>query len=411
MAVQLIPSRGGLATAGLCIGSIVLGVGLGEASLRAWERFSARDRLSLENAQVRDPVLVFRIAPNAPGHDGAGFRNRAVPVRTEILAAGDSQTWGINVPPDAAWPQVLGRRMHRSVYQMAHGGYGPMQYLALVEEGARLRPDVVILGLYLGNDLWDAYRVAYTEDSWRRLRLPSSPPEWLDDQVGRTAEQLWREERRFIAGYRGAGIAGWAAWLRGHSALGRLIDRLALRPGSSWQGASVAWARAYPDRGATYSHETCPTVFTVANRLTALDLEEARIAEGLRLTQASISEVARVSEERQATAVVLLIPTKETVYAPLVHARDRALTPQYARLVQMEAEVRERLLALCADVGIAAVDPLPALRQAIGLGRCPYPADRDGHMTAIGYDVIAVAVEAALHARAQGAWLGAGPRP
>ena len=70
-------------------------------------------------------------------------------------------TYGFNVATEAAWPQRLGRRLHRSVYQMAKGGYGPGQYLLLFDEAAALRPKVIIATYYLGNDLFDAFDLVY----------------------------------------------------------------------------------------------------------------------------------------------------------------------------------------------------------------------------------------------------------
>ena len=394
-----------LATASLFAASTVVALILGEGVLRGWEHLRTQDRLSLEHGQVPDPRLVFRLAPNAPGHDARGFRNRAVPDQADVVAVGDSQTWGINASAEEAWPQVLERRIRRPVYQLAHGGYGPVQYLALTEEAAVLHPRVVVVGLYFGNDLWDAYRVAYTEEAWRDLRLTSFPADWLDDHVGRRADRLWREEKSFLAHYRGPGLEGWLTWFRGHSALGRLADRLlGKRVGSPWYATGVAWAQAHPDEAAFYAGRKCGTVLTTAYRLTALDLDEPRIAEGLRLTRELLAELHRRVSERGAIATVVLIPTKEAVYASLVQAQQGILSPHYARLVTMEARIRESLLAWCRGAGIAVADSLPPLESALRRGECPYPADTDGHPTAGGYELIAATAELAL------AKAGVGPR-
>ena len=140
MAVTLPGVRGLFLNAALLVGGSFVGVGLGEVVLRAYEHMKVRDRVTLERDQVPDPRLVFRLSANAPGHDALGFRNATVQPRVDVVAVGDSMTWGINASREEAWPQVLGRRAARSVYQMAHGGYGPVQYLALAEEASTFEP-------------------------------------------------------------------------------------------------------------------------------------------------------------------------------------------------------------------------------------------------------------------------------
>ena len=49
------------------------------------------------------------------------------------------------------------------------GGWGPLEYLHILKnEGMQLQPEVAVVGLYLGNDLFDATRSVYGE----------SPGEW-----------------------------------------------------------------------------------------------------------------------------------------------------------------------------------------------------------------------------------------
>ena len=96
-----------------------------------------------------------------PGEEVRGWRNAAVLARADVVAIGDSQTYGSNAVADDAWPQQLGRMLHRSTYQMAHGGWGPGEYLVTLDEALRLRPKVILIGFYLGNDLGDAYARVY----------------------------------------------------------------------------------------------------------------------------------------------------------------------------------------------------------------------------------------------------------
>jgi len=93
------------------------------------------------NEPVYDARVGFRPNPLDPDHDARGWRNSSALSRADIVVFGDSQTYGLYVPRDAAWPQRLGYFLHRDVYQMAFNGYGPAHYVPLLDEAlARQAP-------------------------------------------------------------------------------------------------------------------------------------------------------------------------------------------------------------------------------------------------------------------------------
>src|SRR5208282_834981 len=106
----------------------VLAVSVGCALLLC--EFGARlilnpaDYLSIE--LVKDDVLGGVPSPSArSGFDSWGFRNRQVPETVDIVAVGDSHTYGNTARMEDSWPYVLGLLTGRRVYNMAMGGYGP----------------------------------------------------------------------------------------------------------------------------------------------------------------------------------------------------------------------------------------------------------------------------------------------
>src|SRR3989344_1251169 len=147
--------------------SIVAALALGEILLRQF--------VPVEPT-IPDPILGFRMNPKLPDWDEHGFRNPAVLDHADIIAIGDSQTEGNNAAQEDAWPQELSRLAGKSVYQMAVGGYGPIQYLALSERGVELKPNVVLIGFYAGNDLSEALSMAYGNEHWSRFRDPAFTP-------------------------------------------------------------------------------------------------------------------------------------------------------------------------------------------------------------------------------------------
>jgi len=110
--------------------------------------------------------------PNAgyPGHDARGWRNLTVVEQADIVALGDSQTYGVNAKPDQTWPHQLSQMSGRSTYQLAFGGYGPAHYLVLLDDALKLQPKVLVAGFYSGNDLMDNY--------WFTYNMKPDPYKW-----------------------------------------------------------------------------------------------------------------------------------------------------------------------------------------------------------------------------------------
>ena len=107
---------------------------------------------------VADDFLNHRVVGRTGGHDAWGFRNREVPSAADIVCIGDSMTYGVAARARDSWPAELGRILGEKTYNMALNGYGPIQYLYLMRtQAVELHPKIVIVGLYLGNDLVDAY--------------------------------------------------------------------------------------------------------------------------------------------------------------------------------------------------------------------------------------------------------------
>src|SRR5262245_59668440 len=112
--------------------SLAIGLLLCEFGARLFLKPS--DYLSI--VPVDDKALGWVLPPGSPGYDKWGFRNREVPTTTDIVAIGDSHTYGNCAKMDEAWPQVLCRLTGKSVYNLALGGYGPNQYYYLFKTKA-----------------------------------------------------------------------------------------------------------------------------------------------------------------------------------------------------------------------------------------------------------------------------------
>ncbi|MBU6433714.1 MAG: hypothetical protein KJS98_10410, partial [Nitrospirae bacterium] len=54
---------------------------------------------------------------------------------------------------------------------MAADGYGPAQYVLLLEEALALKPKVIIAAYYYGNDIYDSYQFVYRIGDFKRSTL------------------------------------------------------------------------------------------------------------------------------------------------------------------------------------------------------------------------------------------------
>ena len=374
---------------------LIAGLLAAEAGLRIVEKIQLGDQTTA--ATVDDPQLGTRVLPYTTGHDANGFRNASVPAQADIVALGDSQTWGVNVHTDDAWPPQLARLSGRSVYNMGVGGYGPIQYWALTDRALTFSPKVIVVGLYFGNDLYDAYLMTYSRDTYKELRRTQVIDELKDDTISARAKYYWDEEKNFHNNYGRSSPTGWSFWLREHSAIGRLLNRSGWWPGATDVDYEIdrAWAHAYPDRGAVCDTAGIRTVFTTAYRLTGLDLDDPRVGEGLRITKEVLRRTHQKTDQAGVKMLVLLIPTKELVYADLMQ-REAKLTGTYARMVESEKQARHEIETWCNETRVRCVDALPNLQSAIASRQPIYPATTESHPNVAGYRVLATTVNEAL---------------
>jgi lysophospholipase L1-like esterase len=381
----------------LTLAGILLSLLVAEAVLRFVEKSRLGDR-AIQDKLIEDPVLGFKLEAYTRGHDANGFRNDTVPQQVDLVALGDSQTWGVNVERPDAWPQQLAKISGHSVYNMALGGFGPVQYRVLTTQALRLSPKVIVVAVYLGNDIYDAYKMAYQNDAHRSLQNSSAVRDLRPDTVDDRANTLWNEEKQFHSNFGRSSFSGWSFWLREHLALGRLLNRTGLWPGSQDIDYEIdkQWAREHPDHGAVCEEPGHETVFTTAYRLAGVDLDEPRNAEGLRITKEVLRQMQTEASAKQVKLVVLLLPTKETVYATGRSAKsagEARLEPSYQKLFDMEARGRSEIISSCQANGIEYVDALPYLSGALERGERIYPTTTESHPNARGYLVIATAVK------------------
>jgi hypothetical protein len=344
-------------------------------------RLNAADYLSV--TMVRDPI--YGAIPSArAGFDKLGFRNRQVPTKADIIAIGDSQTYGNAATMENSWPYALGRMIGRNVYNMGLGGYGPNQYYQiLISRALNLKPRLIICGLSLTDDFDNAWQLTYGLDHWAYLRtLPGVKVDfdtWGTDGVN---AQSWHKHIR--------------VWLSQHSVAYQLIvhngigDRLKgkvqirnaaqLYPG-------MATSLVLPDK---HIEEAFQPVVNLHN----LEQSKESVREGMRITFELLKEMNEICKKNHIQFVVVVIPTKDMAFAEyLEHSPTIALSDVVDKLLVNERLAMEQTFKFLTDASIPYIDPLPALQRAVANGD-KFFADSAGdmHPNKNGYQVIAEAV-------------------
>ncbi|MCP3671410.1 MAG: hypothetical protein GY814_13455 [Gammaproteobacteria bacterium] len=320
-----------------------------------------------------DQFLGHRVASGSGGHDAWGFRNYLVPDKATIVAIGDSQTYGVSATYRESWPAHLSKLRSTEVYNLALGGYGPLQYLHLLKSKAlNLNPETVIVGLYFGNDLLDADRLAYTNPKWESYKNTGLPGRNVDE----TEVIANQDKGQFLGEFR--------RWLAQHSVLYRLGSQSIL--GDYVREAE--YKKSNPDV-IDVRLANIRQFFPVNYRHSALNPALEGVSEGMRISKLALTEIKKICAINDIELLVALIPTKELVFSDLLAKTLKGgLPPPLAAQIEGEMEIRSDFFNYLSAQGVNYVDVLPALRNAASEGESIYPIN-DGHTNGNGYSVIA----------------------
>ncbi|HYI93642.1 MAG TPA: hypothetical protein VEX68_08865 [Bryobacteraceae bacterium] len=341
------------------------------------------DYLSLE--MIPDNVL-GAAPPHLTGRTGIddwGFRNPSVPQTADILAIGDSHTYGNTATMQDSWPSTVARLTGRNVYNMGLGGYGPNQYLYLLKtKGITLKPRTVVCALYMGDDFENAYLITYGLDHWAWLRRLSAQD--VNFNIWQTPHTpSWNKRVRI--------------WFSQHSVayqlafhgsfLGRLQGEAQIRNASKIYDSTVTL---------DLPQQHILEAFRPQSMLIRLDQSSEAVREGMRITFELLREMNDICRTNHAKFLVTVIPTKEMVFSRyLEHNQTIALNDVIDQLVANERMARARTFDFLRSANIAYVDPLPGLQAAVGKELYARTA-ADMHPGKNGYHVIGEAISAAL---------------
>jgi len=386
----------------LTVLTVLLAIFFLEVVLNLFAVMSTRvDKLLLPpsagSLRVPDERLGRRPNPAFPGHDSKGFRNPKVLAKADVVALGDSQTYGTGVEPEQAWPRQLEPMIAQTVYSMAFGSYGPVESLILWDEAIALEPKIIIEAFYAGNDLYDAFNTVYNRG--QLVQLKSTDPQ-LQESV-REAEESEPIAKRVSLMYGMGGapaLSSPRAFLSQRSKIYGLLRRTRYElttiltvSHDPWESAK-AFAEAHSAYTQVFNNGQFRTVFTSEYRFSALNLKDPRIAEGHKIAFRAIQRMNERAADRNIRFIVVLIPTKELVFEELWNNSS----PTYRNLTDNEVVLWEITKDSFERNGIEYVDALPALREQLAFGVQPYQVSHDGHPNEYGHRAIANLITAYL---------------
>ena len=356
-----------------------------------WER---------DEPAVADARMGYVGNPLKMDHDRDGYRNADVPPKVDVVVFGDSQSYGVGVAREDAWPSVLAELSNLRVYNMALPGHGPANAALQLESALRMQPRHLLVGVYFGNDLFDGFALSRSNPDVAR----HVPPD-----LGRRAEELelqapltfgfgtlFQDEEKSQT----QGVDGLSPQrlLSRHSALYGLLRSLRARLDTPAQSSAVL-ARDFGIASAALddarlawfspfdSGNGWRTILTGRYRARVMDLGDPRLAAGLEIALASLAAVERVARAKDAQLLVVLVPTKEFVFGPRVADPERHVG--LVDLLERETALRTALTEQLALAGIPVLDLTVVLRAQ---NENPYFEDVDGHPNPRGHAAIARAV-------------------
>jgi len=339
-----------------------------------------------------DTTLIHRPNPAYPDHDEWGYRNETVPDRAFAVALGDSQTYGAMVPRANTWPQQLGDAIGEPVYNMAFGGYGAGEASVLLDKALQLKPKWILFGLYAGNDLFDAYELAYKTEAMAELRT--------DDRDTFDAITAAESDGAIESAFREttSARASLKQWFGEHCKLYGLARaaRNTAR-GSAWQESEPDWdtiltqQELHPE-WVLFENKTSPTVLTPEYRLLALNREDPRIREGERISLTLIANMADRCARDGVQFAVVALPTKEFVHQDVVLAAGGDVDNTLNQLWRDESAFWDVCETACTENKTVFINTLAQLRASLHAGDRPFRRDADGHLTTRGNRVVRDAI-------------------
>ncbi len=315
--------------------------------------------------KIYDDKLEYRMNQSLIDIDENGFRNPELVEQADIVALGDSHTYGYNVSSEQSWPQQLGEMANMTIYNFGVSGYGSLQYYYLINEAVKLKPKYILLGLYLANDLNEACKFINKSDYWQK-RVKE-----LGFDVGICVQSTGKRWS----------INQFVSKLH----LSMLVDSAYKKIKEGLNLGNVIDVKE--DMNSTIiKHKR------ISSHKNWMDLEQERISLGFEVTKRIIEDIKSKADSSGIEFSVVFIPSKERVYYDFLNEKDYKLPTNYDELIDNEIELLNKFAYFFKDHGIKFIDANPYVKQKLYKSKNVYTPSDNGHPLEIGYKAYAEAV-------------------
>ena len=309
--------------------------------------------------------------------DKNGFRNGSMQ-SVDIVALGDSHTYGFNVSSSQSWPGYLGQKLGKNVYNYGVGGYGILQYHYLLNKSLGLKPDVIILGLYLANDLNDVCRLANNNQYWisRAEEFQVDLNVCLENQNNRNTSEHKPGKAITIR---------IKEWLQENVALVSVVSEFYAHFSllNKIENKKIA-------NGLVINSGDVKTVILdkrIRAHKTQMDQDSPAIRMANKLLKQFLIDAREISKSKGIHFGVMFIPSKERVFYEYLVNLDYNLSAEYVELVENEDALKLGISSLLDNLQMQYIDVLPAMEEALLSQGNIYPVKDDGHPVEAGYKI------------------------
>jgi len=321
--------------------------------------------------------------------DSQGFRNNDEATTADVVVLGDSFTELPYMRLEDVWPSIVARRTGWKVRNLAVSGYGPLQQAVVLRKwGLAYHPRLVILAFYEGNDVYDCSEF----DSFRRSGMHYS--KWVVHRFSKRFD--WFRRRPIVAILRMTLLP-----------YQRIIERH-----FTGDSRTRALRRAYfnPIEFEAGGQRRKIGLFSFSLMLLTASHDQVTSHPGWPLCQSALREMKQMCDANGAAFMVVYVPTKESVYLPLLRGRfspetihdfiatyhqefktmdpDKFEAMLYGNMNETQRVVRE----FCESERIAYFDLTPAFRRTAQEGKLIYFAF-DCHWNGLGNQIAADEIE------------------
>ncbi len=360
----------------------------------------------LPEPHIPDDILGLTGNPGYPDHDRRGFRNPVALDRADIVALGDSQTYGLGVRSDETWPALTGKLLGKSHYNMALSSFGATHGEVNLDIALSLRPETIVFALYFGNDFYDDFAFMLRNGWMDKYVSPDRLKEIEKLESGRTIagelDFLFRRTVKLEDGKPGdaaapddPGVArGIIDWVSANSrivglvrtirTLTRYIGKDNTLLANDFQTARQGLTEEQLRYVSAFEGEQWKTILTSRYRLRVMADSDIRIRTGIEISKQAIGRLHARAAARGAGFVVLLVPTKEFVFLPRV--ADPARHVGLVELGKTEQRLHREISDFLKAGNIAFVDATGTLRAS---AEQPYNENGDGHLNRLGHRLLA----------------------